>query len=203
MRGINPDWKRVAAGSAALLLCLSIAARSQQTQVTLDPTQTTINWTLGATLHTVHGTFKLVSGSLLFDPRTGAASGELLVDAKSGESGNSTRDGKMQKEILESQRFPEITFLAKHVTGTLAPQGPSTLQVQGVFRIHGSDHDLTLSLAVQGQGSRATATTKFDVPYQAWGMKNPSTLFLKVDNKVEIDISAVGTMGTAWARSPK
>jgi polyisoprenoid-binding protein YceI len=203
MRGINPDWKRVAAGSAALLLCLSIAARSQQTQVTLDPTQTTINWTLGATLHTVHGTFKLVSGSLLFDPRTGAAGGELLVDAKSGESGNSTRDGKMQKEILESQRFPEITFLPKHVTGTLAPQGPSTLQVQGVFRIHGSDHDLTLSLAVQAQGSRATATTKFDVPYQAWGMKNPSTLFLKVDNKVEIDISAVGTMGTAGARSPK
>ena len=145
-------------------------------------------------LHTVHGTFKLVSGNIVFDPRTGNASGEILVDAKSGESGNHARDGKMQKEVLESARYPEITFIPKHVSGSLSSQGSSTLQVQGVFRIHGGDHDLTLSLPVQAQGSRATATTKFDVPYQAWGMKNPSTLFLKVDNKVEIDISAVGTV---------
>jgi polyisoprenoid-binding protein YceI len=183
-------------GSVALILFLAIAAAAQQIQVTLDPSQTKVNWTLGDVLHTVHGTFKLVSGNIVFDLRTGNASGEILVDAKSGESGNHARDGKMQKEVLESARYPEITFLPKHVSGNLSAQGSSTLQVQGVFRIHGGDHDLTLSLPVQSQGSRATATTKFDVPYQAWGMKNPSTLFLKVDTKVEIDISAVATVVT-------
>ena len=176
-------------GSVALVLFFSIGAAAQQLQVTLDPNQTKVNWTLGDVLHTVHGTFKLVSGNIVFDTRTGNASGEILIDAKSGESGNHARDSKMQKEVLESARYPEITFLPKHVSGNLAAQGSSALQVQGVFRIHGGDHDLTLSLPVQVQGSRATVHHKFDVPYQAWGMMNPSTLFLKVDDKVEIDIS--------------
>ena len=180
--------------SIAVILLLSIAAAAQQIQVTVDPSQTKINWTLGAVLHTVHGTFKLKSGSLLIDPRTGDARGQIVVDAKSGESGNQTRDSKMHKEVLESARFPEIVFLPKHVTGSVPAQGTSTLQVEGVFRIHGGDHVLTLSLPVQAEGSRATAAAKFEVPYEAWGMKNPSTLFLKVDKTVEIEVSVVATV---------
>lgn len=189
------------AGALALVSLCSLAAASQQTQVTLDPAQTKVNWTLGDVLHTVHGTFKMVSGTISFDPRTGNASGEILVDARTGESGNHARDSKMQREVLESARYPEITFRPKHVSGNLSAQGNSTLQVQGVFRIHGADHALTLTFPVQAQGSRATATTKFDVPYQAWGMKNPSTLFLKVDNQVEIDIETVGTVVSGAAAS--
>ena len=180
----------------SLTVLFSLAAAAQQTQITLDPAQTKIEWTLGDVLHTVHGTFKLKSGSIAFDAKTGDASGQIVVDATSGESGNHTRDGKMQKEILESGRYPEIVFMPRHVTGNVPAQGNSTLQVQGVFRIHGGEHDLTLSLPVEADGSKATATTKFDVPYEAWGMKNPSTLFLKVENKVEIGIAATGTVST-------
>ena len=85
-------------------------------------------------------------------------------------------------------------FLPKHVTGTVPTQGTSTFHVQGVFRIHGGDHDLTLSFPVQADGSRATATTKFDVPYEAWGMKNPSNFLLKVSDKVEMDVKAAGIL---------
>jgi polyisoprenoid-binding protein YceI len=198
----NPDWSRLAITVALVLLC-SLAASAQQVQVTLDPAQTKVNWVLGDVLHTVEGTFKLKSGSIVFDPKTGDASGQIVVDAKSGESGNDKRDAKMHKEVLESARFPEIIFLPKHVTGNLPAQGSSTLQVQGVFRIHGGDHDLTLSVPVQVDGSRATATMKFVVPYEAWGMKNPSVLFLKVENKVEINISAVGNIATATAAASR
>jgi len=195
MRRFNPEWRQlVRLGMVALILLCSIAAAAQQVQITLDPAQTKVDWTLGDVLHTVHGTFKLKSGNIVFDSKTGDASGQIVVDAISGESGNHTRDGKMQKEILESARYPDIVFLPKHVSGNLPAQGASTLQVQGVFRIHGGDHDLTLSLPVQADGSRATATTTFDVPYEAWGMKNPSTFLLKVENKVEISISTVGTV---------
>ena len=196
MKRTNRDWVQLSA-TFALIFLISIAALAQQTQITLDPAQTKVSWTLGDVLHTVEGTFKLKSGNIVFDPKTGDASGQIVVDAKSGESGNDKRDAKMQKEVLESSRYPEITFLPKHVTGNLPAQGGSTLQVQGIFRIHGGDHEMTLSFPVQADGSRATATTKFVVPYEAWGMKNPSVMFLKVENKVEISISAVGTIATA------
>jgi len=34
----------------------------------------------------------------------------------------------------------------------------------------------------------------FTIPYAKWGMKNPSTLFLKVSDTVEIDLAAVGNV---------
>ena len=176
---------------ALVLLPPSVIA-AQQIRINLDPAQTKIEWTLGDVLHTVHGTFKLRSGSVTFDPQSGDASGDIIVDATSGESGNNARDKKMHKEVLESQRYPEIMFSPKHVIGKLADQGTSNIQVRGVFRIHGADHDLTLSLPVEKSGDEVKASTSFFVPYQDWGMKNPSTFLLKVENKVSITISSVG-----------
>jgi len=181
--------------TTVVVLCVLIAPlglTAQQVQVTLDPARTKVDWTLGATLHTVEGTFKLKSGVVSFDPATGNAGGELVVDATSAQSGNDSRDSKMHKDVLESKRYPEITFLPKHVAGRFDDKGTSNLQVQGVFHIHGADHDMTLSMAVQANGGDATATTNFAIPYQAWGMKNPSTLFLKVDNQVQVKVQAVG-----------
>lgn len=177
---------------AFVLLFLTISAAAEQVQVTLDPLQTRIEWTLGDVLHTVHGTFKLKSGQISFDPTSGNASGELVVDATSGDSGNHTRDNKMNKEVLETKRYPEITFLAKKVAGQWTDHGSAALQVQGVFHIHGADHDLTLSVPVQANGNLLNAATNFTIPYQAWGMKNPSTLFLRVDDKVQISFATAG-----------
>lgn len=186
--------------AALFFCCASYGATAQQVQVTLDPSQTKIEWTLSATMHTVHGIFRLRSGVISFDANTGDASGELMVDATSGDSGNQTRDNKMNKDVLESKRYPEITFLAKRVSGKVPDEGASSLQVQGVFHIHGTDHELTLSIPVTVKGSSLEATTNFAVPYQAWGMKNPSTLFLRVDDKVQISIVAAGTITKATGK---
>ena len=169
-------------------------ASAQQLKVTLDPARTTIDWTLKASLHTVHGTFKLKSGELSFNRTSGNATGELVVDATSGQSGNSSRDSKMHKDVLESKRYPEITFIPKKVVGEVADHGASTIQVQGRFHIHGTDHDVTLLMPVQVEGNWVKTTSDFTVPYQAWGMKNPGNVFLHVDDKVQISISAEGTM---------
>jgi hypothetical protein len=46
------------------------------------------------------------------------------------------------------------------------------------------------------------AELKFDVPFVAWGMKDPSTLFLRVNKSVEIEIRTTGRLSqTATARS--
>jgi len=180
--------------AALLLLALCTAAPAQSTQIKLDPAKTHISWTLGDVLHTVEGTFQLKSGSIAFDAQTGDASGQIVVDAASGNSGNGMRDSKMKKDVLESAKYPEIVFTPKHVSGYVAGQDNSTVQVAGEFTIHGGTHPLTLTLPITLKGAQVAAHTQFDVPYEQWGMKNPSTLFLKVSNTVQIKIEAAGEL---------
>ena len=193
----NSTTLKLAAFSIFCALILSQRAVAQDTVLQLDPAKTAVNFTLGDILHTVHGTFRLKSGTIHFDPSSGAASGDVVIDAASGDSGNLTRDKKMNKDILETQRYPTIEFLPQHVTGKVVPQGESQVQVEGTFRLHGSDHDLTLTFPIQVAGQQLSTSTHFEVPYEAWGLKNPSTLFLRVNNKVQIDITAAGTIETA------
>ena len=91
-------------------LLMASSAIAQDAVLELDPAQTQFNFTLGDVLHTVRGTFKLKRGTVKFDPATGHASGLVVVDATSGNSGSNARDHKMHKDILESAQYPEVTF---------------------------------------------------------------------------------------------
>jgi polyisoprenoid-binding protein YceI len=197
------DCKRLLRGpiatAALVALALLAPAMAQQTQIKLDPAKTRIEWTLGDVLHTVQGTFQLKSGTITFDPRSGEASGQVVVDATSGNSGNGMRDSKMKKDVLESARYPEIVFSPKHVSGYVAGQESSTVQVAGSFAIHGATHELTLTIPIVVKSTSVEAHTKFVVPYEEWGMKNPSTLFLKVEKTVQISISTTGEVQAASA----
>ena len=87
MRSASFRRQRVLTATVLLLglgLLPTAAAGQQPVEVHLDPAQTAIGWTLNASLHTVHGTFKLKSGTITYDPATGNASGEVVVDATSG-----------------------------------------------------------------------------------------------------------------------
>jgi polyisoprenoid-binding protein YceI len=176
-----------------VLLAGNIAAAAQAVAFQLDPQHTTVSFTLGDVLHTVHGTFKLKQGTLRFDPASGHLTGEIVVDAKSGESGSGMRDRKMHREVLESDRFPEIAFHPDRVEGTVSLKGKSSVRVHGIFTIHGSDHEVTVPAEVETSSDHWNATIHFAVPYAKWGMKNPSTLFLRVSESVDIDVVAAGT----------
>ena len=170
-------------------------AQSQSLKVVLDPAQTQVHWKLCADLHKVDGTFKLKSGEFIFNPSTGVAEGEILIDATTGESGNRDRDKRMHEEVLESTRYPAIFFHPTQVKGAFKT-GETTQQVQaqGTFNIHGADHAMELPVKVETAGNMVTATTRFSVPYVAWGMKNPSKLLLRVSKQVEIEVIAKGTI---------
>jgi polyisoprenoid-binding protein YceI len=172
--------------ACALAIVAPLAA--QELSLEMDPAQSKVEFTLGATLHTVHGSFRFKRGAIRYDPSSRAASGEILVDAPSGATGNDSRDRKMHKEILESQRFPDIVFRPDRVEGRLAPLGVSQIEVHGVFSVHGSGHELRAPVEVRVSGGQYAITARFSIPYLKWGMKNPSTLFLRVDDHVDITL---------------
>ena len=121
------------------------------------------------------------------------------MDARSGETGNGSRDRKMHKDVLESERYPEIVFRPDRVEGAVAAHGKSAVQVHGVFSIHGADHEITVPAEADIGEDRWTASLHFTIPYARWGIKNPSNFFLHVSDSVEIDIAAEGSVAKAAA----
>jgi len=167
--------------------------------LTVDSSQTKVDFTLPSLLHTVHGEFRLKRGALNFDPQTGALSGELVVDATSGESGNGSRDKRMHNAILESAKYPEITFRPDRVDGKVVASGKSQVRVHGMFTIHGAEHEVMAPASVDASNGVYMVELKLEVPYVKWGMKNPSTLMLRVNDTVTIDVRT--RIATASARS--
>jgi polyisoprenoid-binding protein YceI len=182
--------------AAIVVLWLSPATLAQALphEIALDfvPAKTTVNFTLGDILHTVHGSFNVNRGAIRFNPATNKITGEILVEAASGNSGSGGRDKRMQNDVLESIRYPDIAFQPDRVEGQVADIGASTVLVHGIFSIHGAEHEITIPVRVEISPGQWAATSHFTVPYVKWGMKNPSTFVLRVDQSVEIEIQASG-----------
>ena len=145
----------------------------------------------GQTLHTVHGLFSLTGGTLCFDPPTGKARANSSWTRASGDSGSKARDKRMHSNILESEKYPLITFRPDRVEGKVATEGKSEVQVHGMFSIHGAEHEITVPARVEASGGVYRVNATFQAPYVKWGMKNPSTLLLRVNDTVAITVHTV------------
>ncbi|MGC1676335.1 MAG: YceI family protein [Candidatus Binataceae bacterium] len=180
---------------AVIVISAPASAASPQSSkgtLALDPAHTRISFTLGGPLHTTSGTFRLKHGTITADPATGQASGNVVIDASSANTGESMRDAKMKDSVLEASRYPEIDFVPEKVAGHEDSDGNFTAHMTGILRLHGSDHEITLGVSGQVVGDSLTASTHFVVPYVAWGMTNPGILFLRVDSVVDLTIEVSG-----------
>lgn len=169
-------------------------ARLGTAGATLDVAASQIQFTLGAFLHTVHGTFSLHSGSLRWDPESGVATGAVLIPAASGNSGNADRDRDMRDKVLRAGEYPDIVFTPARLSGTPAAAGVSHVTLHGSLQMAGTVHPLDLPLSVTVSGRAFTAEGGVDIPYVAWGLKNPSNLLLRVDKTVHLTLRLRGTI---------
>jgi YceI-like domain len=165
-----------------------------QIVLSVDPSRSTVHWSVESSLHTVHGTFHVKRGTLSVDPATGKASGEIVVDATSGESGSNARDRRMHKEILESNQYSEVAFRPDRAEGALVAQGNSSLKLHGIFSLHGADHELNVATQATLREDQWKGTATFEVPYIEWGLKNPSNFLLKVKPVVEVELDLAGSL---------
>jgi len=179
---------------AAVLAPAALAQQPEQLHLHLDPAQTEVHFTLKDTIHTVHGTFKMSAGAIDFDPKTGEASGQIVVDTGSGASGNDSRDGKMKREYLEAPSFPVATYQVEHVNGYDAEKPIQKITVNGTMTLHGTKHALVMEFALSRDGQTTVAVTHFLIPYVAWGIKDPSNAFIHVEKEVLMEITARGSI---------
>lgn len=170
-----------------LLTALPVSAAGYAFDFT--PRNTTIRFSLSAQLHTVHGQFALKRGAIRFDTDTGKASGEIVVDVTGAATGNDSRDSKMHNEVLESKKFPEATFALDRIDGRMP-----NFRAHGILTLHGAPHEMTMDVQTSGPPEQLHATIRFEIPYVAWGMKDPSNFLLRVSKSVEVSIDATGIL---------
>lgn len=183
---------------AALALALVAPPATAETLVfRLDPAATTIEFTFGATLHSVTGTLRAKEGEIRIDPATGQATGRIVIDGQSAETGNDRRDEKMHEKILETVRFPEMVFEVQRVSGDLQRAGRSEVILHGTLEMHGVERPLDLISEVVVDGDRVRATGKTTIAYLDWGMVDPSFFVLRVAKEVELEVTANGRLPEA------
>jgi polyisoprenoid-binding protein YceI len=180
--------------TVALLLAVATPTLQAQQKLSLDPTHSEVHFTLSDTLHTVHGTFHIQQGEIVFDPATGKCPGSIVVDALSGQSGNATRDHRMTDDELKASTFKTVSFAPTSFTGTFNPTGDSTVTVHGLFTLIGTPHEIEVPMKIQVSGDQLHATGTFAVPYIQWGLKDPSTFMIHVNKEVQIDLALTGTL---------
>jgi polyisoprenoid-binding protein YceI len=181
----------------ALSLLLASHALAQHQTLTVDPDASHVVFSLGDVLHSVQGTFHVRNGSVDFDRSAPSISGEIIVAAGSGESGNKSRDHKMSKDVLDAPHFSDVSFAPHSYQGTINATGDSQIQVTGTFTLHGTPHELTVPMQIHIDGANCTAKTHFTVPYVKWGLKDPSTFLLRVGKEVQIELTLLGHLSPA------
>lgn len=165
-------------------------ASQNQTATTSRPTtaplSTTGTWDLDAAhsiaefsirhmmIATVKGTFRVKSGSVLFDEADPAATRiEAVLDAASVSTGADQRDGHLRSaDFFDVAQHPEIGFRSARVV----PKGDAEYRVEGDLVIRGVAKPVTLDVEVEGFGidpwgnrrAGVVATTGFD--RSAWGL---------------------------------
>jgi polyisoprenoid-binding protein YceI len=181
---------------AALLALLQLAAAPAAGEGVLrfDPARSRVSFTLEATLHTVHGTGRVVSGELRFEPAGGPVSGSVVVDARSFATGIAARDRNMHHQVLESARFPEIRFEAERLEVRRRSEGAADVTLHGHFEIHGGRHAVAVPARIAREGAGVRVEAAFPVPYAAWGLRDVSNLVLRVADEVEVQLELSGTL---------
>jgi polyisoprenoid-binding protein YceI len=118
---------------------------------TLDPEHTAVFYALNHLgFSTSRGIFRDVSGRLVLDDKTPAASRlEVTLKTISIDSFDAARDKAVRgATFLDVERFPEMRFVSTKVERT----GEATARVIGDLTLHGVTHPMTLDVALVKEG---------------------------------------------------
>jgi polyisoprenoid-binding protein YceI len=190
---IRPSTWRDSLLAAALLL-LPVPARAGEQRLLLEPATTRVTFTLGATLHTAEGSIRLDRGELRFDPETGAVSGEIVLDAKSAETGSESRDANMRRDVLESERFPYVRFRPEKLEVLRRDDTTAEVRLVGGLELHGESRPFTIPAQLVRKGDRMAISSSFRVPYVDWNVRDYSNFVLRVDRFVDVTVEADGKL---------
>jgi polyisoprenoid-binding protein YceI len=147
-----------------------------------------------AFMHDFAGKTSQVDGALRVGDaeRLSQADACVRIDAASLDTGNSTRDGIMRSDHLETARFPTIDFLLTAVDGVTHQGETWEFTASGTLSLHGVSREIRLALRASQEGDAVRLAGRLPLKMTDYGIRIPRFLFLTVDDEVMVsfDVTA-------------
>lgn len=141
------------------------------------------------------GKTSAVSGSITLKPdgSVDAANSKFTVDVSTLQTDSAMRDGYVARNILQSDRFPQVVFAPTQVTGlpaSLPQSGPVSFQITGNLTIRDVTKPVTWDVTGtvnNGEGVGA-ATTSFT--FEDFNLNQPQVpVVLSVVDKITLNLT--------------
>jgi polyisoprenoid-binding protein YceI len=169
------------------LLALALAAPAGGAFV-VDPAGSVAKFHLDHKMHKVDGRSSQIEGkAVLADD--GRVMTMIRIPIASFDTGDGNRDSHM-RDTLEASKFPFVVF--KGVTSLTVPVAhgkPIETTIQGELEFHGVRQPVSLPAQVSfDDGGGVVVRARFPVSLEAHKIERPSLLFVKVDDKLQLDV---------------
>jgi polyisoprenoid-binding protein YceI len=152
---------RILALSIAVLASASVAAAAPTTWK-IDPNHTNVGFSVRHFFSQVHGRFREVEGTIVFDDANPSAiSVDATVNAASVDTGNPNRDADLKTDhFFLVEKYPTLTFKSTKVTRA----GKDKFKVTGELTMRGVTKTVTFDAEYLGAAS-------VGVGGESWGRK--------------------------------
>ncbi len=174
------------ASASALPQSLKDAAPGTVYTFQVDPSQTTVGYAVNEVLfgnkQITRGQTSTVDGQFQLGAKDGQpyiSMSKLQVDLRTLKSDNGMRDMAIQRQWLESSKYPMAVFVAKSVQGLPADavQGqPYTFKVSGDMTIRDITKPATFDVTVTVQGTTITGEATTQIYMKDFGFNPPEIL---------------------------
>ncbi len=181
----------------ALALAAAVSVRpahpiQEGTSYRVDPATARVGFDLPATMHTVHGTTREVTGEVKpvrADAEGFDLEGSIRIRASSLDTGNKRRDRKMREESLFVSAHPEIVFTPTRLAPDASasrPEGRSAFVLEGNLRVRGVSKPVKLRAEAFEDGDHLVVEGGTDLAWEDFGVPDPSFLFVRIAKRLHV-----------------
>lgn len=140
------------------------------------------------------GATREITGAIALAPdgHIVSAQSHFEVDLRSLRSDQSRRDNFIQRNTLETSRFPTAVFEPREASGLPWPLPENhefTFQLAGNLTIHGVTHPVSWDVTARIEDDRLVGTAVTQVTFQDFGMERPRVaVVLSVEETIQLEV---------------
>ncbi len=174
----------------------------------IDAAQSEVRYEVGETFFqgnrfaTAIGRTKGVAGDVLIDFASPANSqiGQIVIDVSQFKSDESRRDNFIRRTGLESQRYPQATFVARELEGLpdrVAAGDQISFTIQGDLTVKETTRPVTWNATLKVEGSRVVGSASTQILLSDFGVGPIKIPLLETEDEVKLHFDFVALPAAA------